>query len=76
MRLRSALNPEEQTNVVEGPTRYRIGPNQSELLCGFCNEVFYVDDVTFNQAVWAMGEGLDNPFCCDECEEDNEELAH
>lgn len=76
MRLRSTLNPEEQTNVVEGPTRYSMGPNQSELLCGFCNEAFYVDDVTFNHAVWAMREGLDNPFCCDECEEANEEMAH
>jgi hypothetical protein len=76
MRLRSTLNPEEQTNLLEGPTRYRKGPNQSELICGFCSEAYYVDDVTFRQAVSAMEQGLDNPFCCDECEEDYEEIAH
>lgn len=76
MRLRSRLNPEEQTNLVEEPTRFRKGPNQSELVCGFCNETYYVDDVTFNQAVSAMEEGLDNPFCCDECEAEYEELSH
>lgn len=76
MRLRSTLNPEEQTNFVEGPTRYRMGPNQSQLLCGVCNEPYHVDDVTFSQAASAMEEGLDNPFCCDECEEDYEDISH
>ena len=76
MRLRSRLNPEEQSNLVEGPTKFRKGPNQSELVCGFCNETYYVDDVTFNHAISAMEEGLDNPFCCDECEAEYEELYH
>jgi hypothetical protein len=76
MRLRSELNAEEQSNVVEGPTRYRKGPNQSELVCSFCNETYYVDDVIFRQAMSAMEEGIDNPFCCDECETEYEELSH
>ena len=76
MRLRSALNPEQHLNLIEGPTRYRRGPNQLQILCGFCNEGYYVDDATFRQALRAMKEGLDNPFCCGQCEEDNEELAH
>jgi hypothetical protein len=76
MRLRSTQNPEEQTNVVEGPTSYRKGSNQSELVCGFCHETYYVDDSIFNQAITAMKEGLDNPFCCDECEAEYEEVSH
>ena len=76
MRLRSTLNPEEQSNVVEGPTRYRTGPNQSELVCGFCYQAYYVDDVTFLKAVSALEEGIDNPFVCYECEEDYEEISH
>jgi hypothetical protein len=32
--------------------------------------------VIFHQAITALAEGLDNPFCCDECEADGEELAH
>ncbi|HLA11027.1 MAG TPA: hypothetical protein VJ023_10585 [Pyrinomonadaceae bacterium] len=76
MRLRSTLNPEEQTNLVEGPTRFKKGPNQSELVCGVCHEIYYVDEVTFRQAMLAMEEGIDNPFCCDECEGEYEELSH
>ena len=75
-RLRSMLNPEEQPELIESPTRYRVGPNQSELVCSFCNETYYVDDVTFRQAIAAMEEGIDNPFCCDECEAEQEELSH
>ena len=76
LRLRSTLNPEEQPNLVEGPTRYRKGPNQSELICGTCGGIYYVDEVTFHQAMSAMEEGSDNPFCCDECETEYEELSH
>jgi hypothetical protein len=76
MRLRSTLNPEEQSDVVEGPTRYRKGPNQSELVCRLCNGIYYVDDVTFRQAISAREEGIDNPFCCDECEAEYEEMSH
>ncbi len=76
MRLRSTLNPEEQSNLVEGPTKYRKGPNQSELACGICNETYYVNEVTFKQAIRAMEQGLDNPFCCDQCEAEYEEMSH
>ena len=75
-RLRSTLNPEEQPDFIEGPTRYKVGANQSELACGFCNGIFYVDNVTFHQAMSAMEEGIDNPFCCDECEAEQEEMSH
>lgn len=76
MRLRSRLNPEEQTNLVEGPSWSRQGPNQLQLVCGICGEIYYVDAVIFQQAMSAMEEGLENPFCCDECEAELEELAH
>jgi len=75
-RLRSTLNTEEQPGFIEGPTRYKTGPNQSELVCGFCNGIYYVDEVTFQRAMLAMEEGIDNPFCCDECEAEQEELSH
>lgn len=76
MRLRSRLNPEEQTYLVEGPTWTRKGPNQMQLVCGICGESYYVDAVAFQQAISAMEGGLDNPFCCDECETELEELSH
>ena len=74
--LRSSLHPEEQPNRVIGPTKFRSGPNQSELVCSCCNEMYFVDDVSFRQAMSAMENGVENPFCCDECESEQEELAH
>ena len=76
MRLRSTLNPEEQSNLVEGPTEFKKGPNQSQLICGFCGGTYFVDDVTFEQAMSAMEGGVENPFCCDECEADYEDVSH
>lgn len=76
MRLRSRLNPEEQRNVVEGPTKYTKGPNQFTLPCAFCNTIYYLDETTFRQALSTMAAGLDNPFCCLECEAEQEELSH
>lgn len=75
-RLRSTLNPEEQPDFIESPTRYKGGPNQSELVCGFCHGIYYVDEVTFQHAMSAMEEGIDNPFCCNDCEAEQEELSH
>lgn len=75
-RLRSTLNPEEQPDFIEGPTRYKIGANQSELVCGVCGGTYYVDDLTLKQAISAMEEGLDNPFCCDECESEYDAMSH
>ena len=63
MRLRSRINQEEQRNQVGRPTSYKTGPNQFELVCEFCGGTFYVDEVTFRQALTAMEEGSDNPFC-------------
>ena len=74
--LRSSLNPEEQTNVTEGPTPYQCGPNQFRLNCEVCSGTFYVDEETFRLASTAILEGLDNPFCCEDCQEELDELAH
>jgi hypothetical protein len=64
--------------LIEGPTttRYKVGPNQSELICGVCGETYYVDDETLQRAMSAIEEGLDNPFCCDECEAEYEAISH
>lgn len=74
--LRSRLNPEEQRDLIDGPTRYKIGPNQSELICGVCNEIYFVDDFMFRQAMSAMEQGIENPFCCEECEAERDEISH
>ena len=76
MRLRSRLNPEEQRDLVEGPSRYRRGSNQFQLICEFCGGTFFVDDVAFRKALSAMEHGSENRFCCDQCESEYEETGH
>lgn len=76
MRLRSRINPEEQRSRVKGPTTYRKGPNLFDLICEFCGGTFYVDEVTFRQALTAMAEGNENRFCCDACESEYEDASH
>ena len=76
MVLRSRLNPEEQRGRIAGATTYPTGPNQHELECGFCGATYYVDEATFDKAASAIEKGFDNPFYCDECEAEYEELSH
>jgi hypothetical protein len=74
--LRSWMNPEEQPDFIQGPTRHKIGSNQWELICAVCGGTYYVDELTLKHAVTAMEEGRENPFCCDECEADYEAMSH
>jgi hypothetical protein len=76
MRLRSRINPEEQRDLVEGPSRYRKGPDQFQMMCEVCGGTFFVDEVMFRQALTAMEEGSENSFRCDDCEGEYEELGH
>lgn len=74
--LRSQLNPEEQSYLIEGPTAYRCGPNQLPLTCDVCGGTFYVDEGTFSRVASTIVETLDNTFRCEECEVEFDELSH
>ena len=76
MSLRPRLIPEEQRNRVVGPTRFRQGPNQSELTCRSCGDLFFVDDISFHDALSAMEMGLESAFYCAECETERKEITH
>ena len=76
MTVRSALHPEAQPHRVPGPTKFRKGPNQSELTCRSCGDLYFVDDLSFQEAMSAMEMGIENPFYCDDCESEREEFAH
>jgi len=75
MRLTSALNPEEQGKQVFGSTRFRTGLNQSELVCRACGDLYFVDDLSFHDAMAAMEMGLESSFYCDECEAEQAGIA-
>lgn len=58
---------------------YSIFPtdlNRYNLHCSSCNSLFYVNKETYDQAFHFMEEGLDNPFTCDDCDEEFIEMEH
>ena len=67
---------EEAQSIFAEPTPHKTAENQREVRCGMCSEGFYVDEVTFNNVSRAIQEGLDNPFLCDACEAECDELAY
>lgn len=76
MSLRSRLVPEEQPNRVLEPNRLRQGPSQSELICRSCGDLFFVDEISFHDALSAMEMGLESAFYCNECETEQEGATH
>lgn len=75
-KLRSALSSEEEHVVPVGPTMFRTAENQHDVRCGMCGEIYFVDSETHEGVNTAVQEGLDNPFLCDDCEQEYDELAH
>lgn len=73
-RLKETLNPEEQQGAIEGPTTYKTATNKYELHCGVCGGLYFVDEATLGEVSAAMdADPSENPFCCDDCEEEYEE---
>ena len=74
-RLRSFYDADRADNF-SVPTNYRTGQNQHEVFCGLCGEAFYVDDSIFEQVNREIEATLENPFVCENCLEEYQELAH
>jgi len=57
-------------------TNYPTNENQFEAYCDMCGEVFFVDEIIFDQIAKALREGFENPFVCDDCRGELDELAY
>ncbi len=73
-RLRSQLDPDQQNK--SGPSTFRTKENEYELRCSMCGRLAYVDEETLEGVRTAIEAGADNPFVCENCEEEYEEIAH
>lgn len=73
--LRSYIDP-DQPGATEGPTFFRTERNEHEVRCGMCGRIGYVDEETFHFVSDAINAGLDNPFSCEVCEEEYDDLAY
>ena len=50
--------------------------NQHEVRCGMCAKELYVDDEGYRLYMEAINSGLDNPFRCEVCNEEYDDLAY
>jgi hypothetical protein len=72
--LRSYIDPDQHTCT--GPTFFMTERNEHEVRCGMCSRTGYVDDETYRVVSDAIESGRDNPFLCEVCEEEYDDLAH
>lgn len=49
---------------------------QHEVRCGMCARELYVDDEGYRLYMEAINTGLDNPFRCDVCNEEYDDLVY
>ena len=49
---------------------------QHEVRCGMCARELYVDDEGYGLYMEAITSGLDNPFRCEVCNEEYDDLAY
>ena len=72
--LRSYIDPDQQT--VTGPTSFMTERNEIEVRCGICARPVYVDEETYRLGTDEIRSGLDNPFRCENCEDEYDDPAY
>lgn len=72
--LRSYIDPDQQSAT--GPTSFMTERNEIEVRCGICARPVYVDEDTYQFGSDEIKSGLDNPFRCEICGDDYDDLAY
>lgn len=72
--LRSYIDQNQQHYI--GATSIMTDENQHEVRCGMCARELYVDEDGYRSYMEAMMSGLDNPFRCETCNEEYDDLAY
>lgn len=72
--LRAYIDPDQQPE--HGPTSFRTEQNEIEVRCGICARPFFVDEETSRLGSDEIDSGGDNPFRCEMCEEEYDDVAY
>jgi ferredoxin len=73
------IREEADADTTENYNRYtdhKTNRNKFEVLCGTCAKVCYVDEKTHENFVRSMEHNPDNPFLCDACLDEYNDLAY
>lgn len=58
------------------PSSTMTDEQQHEVRCGMCARELYVDDEGYRLYMEAIDSGLDNPFRCEVCNEEYDDLVY
>ena len=72
--LRSHIDQNQQNLIAATPLM--TDDNQHEVRCGMCAKELYVDDEGYRLYTEALISGLDNPFRCEVCNEEYDDLVY
>lgn len=72
--LRSYIDQNQTPPIA--PSAIMTDETQHEVRCGMCARELYVDDEGYRLYMEAMTSGLDNPFRCETCNEEYDDLAY
>jgi len=72
--LRSHIDQTQQR--LPGVTPFPTDNNLHEVRCGMCARELYVDEDAYQFYTEALVSGLDNPFRCEVCSEEYDDLAY
>ena len=72
--LRSFIDPNQ--HYATGPTCFMTERNEHEVRCGMCSRPMYVDQATYDSAANTMKDGFENPFLCEICENEYDDLTY
>jgi hypothetical protein len=74
-RIRAYYDADHENNRTV-PTAYKTGKNKNELFCSMCGGKVFVDNHIFRDVSRAIKKTTENPFLCEECLTDYEEMAY
>ena len=74
-KLREEIDADSIESLVS-VSDHKIGQNKYEISCGECAKTLYADKETSERIFRSIKQGLDNPFICEDCQEEYEEMAH
>lgn len=72
--LHSSIDQNQQWHA--GVSATMTDTNQHEVRCGMCARELYVDEQNYERYVEALNSGLDNPYRCEVCNEEYDDLAY
>jgi hypothetical protein len=74
MTVRSCTEPTQPAPILAASTM--TDDNQHEIRCGMCARELYVDEDACRHFTEALISGMDNPFRCEVCSEEYDDLAY